>query len=57
MLVRNNLSSIFVLDQDRALEFYVGLLGLEVSADMAPRRPAAPPPRPTTTPPPRRSAT
>lgn len=34
MLVRNNLSSIFVLDQDEALTFYVDLLGLEVSADV-----------------------
>jgi predicted enzyme related to lactoylglutathione lyase len=33
-LTRNNLSSIFVLDQDQALDFYVGLLGLEVSADV-----------------------
>lgn len=33
-LSRNNLSSIFVLDQDRALDFYVGLLGLEVAADI-----------------------
>jgi len=33
-LTRNNLSSIYVLDQDEALEFYVGLLGLEVSGDM-----------------------
>lgn len=32
-LTRNNLSSIFVLDQDQALDFYVGVLGLEVSAD------------------------
>ena len=29
-----NISSIFVLDQDEALDFYVGKLGLEVSADM-----------------------
>jgi catechol 2,3-dioxygenase-like lactoylglutathione lyase family enzyme len=28
-----NISSIFVLDQDEALDFYVGKLGLEVSAD------------------------
>jgi predicted enzyme related to lactoylglutathione lyase len=34
MLTRNNLSSVFVLDQDQALDFYVGVLGLEVSADM-----------------------
>ena len=34
MLVRNNLSSIFVLDQDEALKFYVDLLGLEVGADV-----------------------
>jgi predicted enzyme related to lactoylglutathione lyase len=27
-------SAIFVLDQDEALEFYVGKLGLEVSADV-----------------------
>jgi catechol 2,3-dioxygenase-like lactoylglutathione lyase family enzyme len=30
---RINISSIFVLDQDEALDFYVGKLGLEVSAD------------------------
>ncbi|HEV2035243.1 MAG TPA: VOC family protein [Candidatus Dormibacteraeota bacterium] len=29
-----NLSHIFVLDQDKALDFYVGKLGLEVSNDM-----------------------
>lgn len=34
MLKRNNISSIFVLDQDKALDFYVGVLGLEVTADM-----------------------
>lgn len=34
MLVRNNISSIFVLDQDEALKFYVDLLGLEVSSDV-----------------------
>ena len=34
MLSRNNLSSIFVLDQDQALDFYVGVLGLEVTADL-----------------------
>ncbi|MCD4535803.1 VOC family protein [Nocardioides sp. cx-169] len=33
MLVRNNLSSIYVLDQDQAVDFYVGVLGLEVAAD------------------------
>ncbi len=33
-LTSNNLSSIFVLDQEKALEFYVGVLGLEVSGDM-----------------------
>ncbi|MCV2394834.1 VOC family protein [Actinotalea sp. M2MS4P-6] len=33
-LTANNLSSIFVLDQDEALGFYVGVLGLEVSADL-----------------------
>lgn len=27
-------SQIFVLDQDQALDFYVGKLGLEVSADV-----------------------
>nr|WP_193610620.1 VOC family protein [Nocardioides lijunqiniae] len=32
-MTRNNLSSIFVLDQAQALDFYVGVLGLEVSAD------------------------
>ena len=34
MLTSNNLSSIFVLDQDAALEFYTGVLGLEVGADI-----------------------
>jgi len=34
MLTRNNLSSIYVLDQDRALEFYTEVLGLEKTADM-----------------------
>jgi catechol 2,3-dioxygenase-like lactoylglutathione lyase family enzyme len=29
-----NMSSIFVLDQDKALDFYVNKLGLEVSSDM-----------------------
>src|SRR6266446_980234 len=29
-----NLSHIFVFDQEKALDFYVGKLGLEVSADM-----------------------
>jgi predicted enzyme related to lactoylglutathione lyase len=29
-----NMSSIFVLDQDKALDFYVNTLGLEVSNDM-----------------------
>lgn len=28
-----NMSHVFVLDQDEALDFYVGKLGLEVSAD------------------------
>jgi predicted enzyme related to lactoylglutathione lyase len=34
MLKSNNLSALFVLDQDQALEFYVGVLGLEVAADV-----------------------
>lgn len=34
MLKTINISQIFVLDQDEALDFYVGTLGLEVSADM-----------------------
>lgn len=34
MLTSNNLSSIFVLDQDEALAFYTGVLGLEVGADV-----------------------
>ena len=34
MLTSNNLSSIFVLDQDEALAFYTGVLGLEVGADL-----------------------
>ena len=33
MFSRINLSSVFVLDQDEALEFYVGKLGLEVDTD------------------------
>ncbi|NUR05921.1 MAG: VOC family protein [Nocardioidaceae bacterium] len=32
-LSHNRLSSIYVLDQDRALDFYVGVLGLEVATD------------------------
>jgi catechol 2,3-dioxygenase-like lactoylglutathione lyase family enzyme len=34
MLTHTRLSSIFVLDQDEALDFYVGVLGLEVRADV-----------------------
>ena len=34
MLKRNNISSIFVLDQDEALQFYTEVLGLEVGQDM-----------------------
>src|SRR5919202_7016413 len=34
MLKSIHLSGIFVLDQDEALDFYVGKLGLEVSNDM-----------------------
>jgi catechol 2,3-dioxygenase-like lactoylglutathione lyase family enzyme len=33
MIKTTRLSSIFVLDQDEALEFYVGKLGLEVNTD------------------------
>lgn len=33
MITRTRLSSIFVLDQDEALDFYVGVLGLEVAVD------------------------
>ncbi len=33
MLTHTRLSSIFVLDQDEALDFYVGKLGLEVRVD------------------------
>jgi catechol 2,3-dioxygenase-like lactoylglutathione lyase family enzyme len=33
MLNAINISGVFVLDQDEALDFYVGKLGLEVSAD------------------------
>ncbi len=33
MYSRINLSQVFVLDQDEALEFYVGKLGLEVDTD------------------------
>jgi catechol 2,3-dioxygenase-like lactoylglutathione lyase family enzyme len=32
-LTSNRLSSIYVLDQDQALDFYVGVLGLEVATD------------------------
>lgn len=32
-LTSNRLSSIYVLDQDEALDFYVGVLGLEVATD------------------------
>lgn len=35
MLKRNNISSIYVLDQDEALTFYTEVLGLEKSQDMA----------------------
>lgn len=34
MITHKRLSSIFVLDQDKALDFYVGTLGLEVGADV-----------------------
>ncbi len=34
MFTSVNISSIFVLDQDEALDFYVGKLGLEVAADV-----------------------
>lgn len=34
MLTRNNISSIFVLDQDEALRFYTEVLGLELAQDM-----------------------
>jgi uncharacterized glyoxalase superfamily protein PhnB len=34
MLSNTRLSSIFVLDQDEALDFYVGTLGLEVNTDV-----------------------
>jgi catechol 2,3-dioxygenase-like lactoylglutathione lyase family enzyme len=34
MLTSINISGIFVLDQDEALDFYVGKLGLEISSDM-----------------------
>ncbi len=33
MITRNRLSSFYVLDQDEALDFYVGTLGLEVNTD------------------------
>lgn len=33
-LAHTRLSSVFVLDQDAALDFYVGVLGLEVAADV-----------------------
>jgi len=33
MITRDRLSSIYVLDQDEALDFYVGTLGLEVNTD------------------------
>lgn len=34
MLSRTTVTSIFVLDQDQALEFYTKVLGLELSQDM-----------------------
>ncbi|HEV2061251.1 MAG TPA: VOC family protein [Solirubrobacteraceae bacterium] len=34
MFTAINISSVFVLDQDEALDFYVGKLGLEVAADV-----------------------
>lgn len=34
MLTSINISNVFVSDQDEALDFYVGKLGLEVSADV-----------------------
>jgi catechol 2,3-dioxygenase-like lactoylglutathione lyase family enzyme len=34
MLTSINISNVFVLDQDEALKFYVGTLGLEVANDM-----------------------
>ena len=34
MLTSNNISSIFVLDQDEAKRFYTEVLGLEVAQDM-----------------------
>jgi predicted enzyme related to lactoylglutathione lyase len=34
VITSNNLSSIFVLDQDEALRFYTEVLGLEVAADI-----------------------
>ena len=34
MMKRLNISGIYVLDQDQALDFYVGKLGFEVQADM-----------------------
>ena len=34
MITRLNISGIYVLDQDQALEFYVGKLGLEVDTDV-----------------------
>ncbi|MDQ6522261.1 VOC family protein [Nocardioides sp. LHD-245] len=33
MLTHTRLSSIFVLDQDQAVDFYVGVLGMEVRTD------------------------
>ncbi|WGX98554.1 VOC family protein [Nocardioides sp. L-11A] len=33
MLTHTRLSSLFVLDQDEALDFYVGVLGMEVRTD------------------------
>ncbi len=34
MITSINISHVWVFDQDEALDFYVGTLGLEVSADM-----------------------
>ena len=42
MLTSTTHSGIYVLDQDAALDFYVGTLGLEVNTDAdAPRHPRA----------------
>ena len=47
MITRLNVASIYVLDKDEALDFYVNKLGLEIGSDFTPGRlPLADGPRP-----------